>query len=602
MLLQGGSNKWVPATSIDGLFAAPPRPQMQINTPNAPDQTAPLSDTPGIASWPAAGPLPTIPGYEVLGELGRGGMGVVYKARQAGLKRLVALKMILSGVHAGTQELARFRGEAEAISRLQHPNIVQIYEVGEHEGRPYFSLEFVDGGSLDKKIAGQPLPPCEAATLAEALARAMEAAHQQGVVHRDLKPANVLLQAHGSPSVGLGVPKITDFGLAKQLDASNAQTRSGAIMGTPSYIAPEQAAGRKEIGPAADVYALGAILYEMLTGMPPFRGETPLDTILLVLSQEPVPPRRLVPKVPRDLETICLKCLEKTPGQRYATAEALADDLRHFLSGETIQARPAGAVERSWRWCRRNPVPASLLVVVTLLLIVVSMGSAFGLWHLSWLSGELVRQTALESAAQESDMLDSLNSYYSAKVVERVKKSGVEVTHDYESKKGAIPIPATLTIELGNHMSEEKRHGMQVRLYSDYPFRSRKNGGPRDKFEQEALDKLRANPSKPFWRFEDVQGKPSLRYATARLMQQSCVDCHNTHKESTKTNWKVGEVRGVVEIIRPLENDVAKTKEGLRGTFTLIGVISAALLAGLSALVVGLGLWGRSYGQSSSSH
>src|SRR5262249_30504873 len=354
MLLQQGTAKWVAATSITGLFltaavkkdaiVAAPAQQMMLATPPGHDQTPPSQDT-------GSAPLPTVPGYEILGELGRGGMGVVYKARQVGLKRMVALKMILSGVHAGTQELARFRGEAEAISRLQHPNIVQIYEVGEHEGRPYFSLEFVDGGSLDKQIAGQPLPPREAATLAEALARAMHAAHQQGVVHRDLKPANVLLQAHGQQSVALGIPKITDFGLAKQLDASNAQTRSGAIMGTPSYIAPEQAAGRKEIGPAADVYALGAILYEMLTGRPPFHGETPLDTILLVLSQEPVPPRRLVPKVPRDLETICLKCLEKSPTQRYASAESLADDLRHFLNGETIQARPAGAVERSWRWC-----------------------------------------------------------------------------------------------------------------------------------------------------------------------------------------------------------------------------------------------------------
>jgi serine/threonine protein kinase len=595
MLLQQGTVKWVAATSINGLFSlaaakkeavvAAPARQMMIATPPGHDQTLPLQEV-GTA------PLPTVPGYEILGELGRGGMGVVYKARQVGLKRLVALKMILSGAHAGPQELARFRGEAEAVSRLQHPNIVQIYEVCEHEGRPYFSLEYIDGGGLDGKIGGQPLPVQEAARMAEALARAVHAAHEQGVVHRDLKPANVLLTADGQP-------KITDFGLAKQLDASSAQTRSGAILGTPSYLAPEQALGKtKEMGPATDIYALGTILYEMLTGRPPFRGETPLDTVLQVISDEPTPASNLAAGVSRDLETICLKCLHKAPAGRYASALALANDLRHFLNGEPIAARPIGSIERTWRWCRRNPVPASLLVVVSLLLIVVSLGSAFGLWHLSRLSEQLVRETALESAAQESEMLESLNGFYSKEVVDRVKPFGIEVTHDYRSKNGAIPIPATLTIDLGNHISDKSERGMRVRLYSDFPFRSRKDGGPKDKFESTALVALKDNPAEPFYRFEDVQGKPALRYATARLMQESCVKCHNTHPDSMKTDWKVGDVRGVVEIIRPLDRDVAKTREGLRGTFTLIGTISGALLVGLSALVLGLGLWSRGYAQS----
>jgi len=310
-------------------------------------------------------PLPpvAIPGYEVLGELGRGAFGVVYQARQLALKRLVALKMILSGSHAGADQLARFRVEAEAVARLQHPNIVQIYEVGEQEGRPFFSLEFVDGGTLDKKLARTPLPAREAAQLLEVLAQAMHAAHQCGIIHRDLKPANVLLTKAGQL-------KITDFGLAKQLDAAVGQTASGVIMGTPSYMAPEQALGEsKKIGPAADVYALGAMLYEFLTGRPPFKGATPMDTLLQVTQDEPVPPSRLQPKVPRDLETICLKCLEKELAKRYGSAGELAEELGRFVRGEPVRARPVGRLERGWRWARRQPMVAGLAAAVLLVLL-----------------------------------------------------------------------------------------------------------------------------------------------------------------------------------------------------------------------------------------
>jgi hypothetical protein len=297
-----------------------------------------------------------VPGYEILGELGRGGMGVVYKARHLGLNRLVALKMILAGGHAGPDELARFRGEAEAVARLNHPNIVQIHDVGESGGLPYFSLEFVEGGSLDRKLNGTPLPADEAAKLVETLARAMAAAHVAGLVHRDLKPANVLLGADGTP-------KVTDFGLAKKLDTAG-QTASGAVMGTPSYMAPEQAGGKsREIGPLTDVYALGAILYECLTGRPPFKAATPLDTILQVVSEEPVPPTKLNTRVPVDLETICLKCLQKEPSKRYASAGELVEDLRRFQNGETIAARPAGMLERAGKWAMRRPAAAALLAV-----------------------------------------------------------------------------------------------------------------------------------------------------------------------------------------------------------------------------------------------
>ena len=286
-------------------------------------------------------PRESIPGYEIMGELGRGGMGVVYKALQKGPNRIVALKMILAGGHAEAKDLMRFRIEAEAVGHLQHPNIVQVYEVGEHNGLPFFSLEYVDGGSLLGKIGGMPQPAREAAKTLQALAQAMDYAHRRGIMHRDLKPANILLTSDG-------VPKITDFGLAKRFEEDASQTRTGAILGTPSYMAPEQAAGKsKEVGPPADIYALGSILYELLTGRPPFRGETVLDTIKMVQSAEPLPPSRLLSKMPRDLETICLKALNKEPRKRYETAGLLAEDLRRFLNREPILARPTSVWEHA---------------------------------------------------------------------------------------------------------------------------------------------------------------------------------------------------------------------------------------------------------------
>jgi formylglycine-generating enzyme required for sulfatase activity len=338
---------------------------------------------------PAAGDhraWPAVPGYDVLGELGRGAMGVVYKARQTSLAgRLVALKMVLAGDQAGAPDLARFRAEAEAVARLQHPNVVQIYEVGEQDGLPWFSLEYVGGGSLAGRLDGTPLPPAEAAQLVEVLARAVHCAHESGIVHRDLKPANVLLAACGpvggaQPHAADWVPKITDFGLAKRLDGAAGQTATGAIVGTPSYMAPEQAQGKgKEVGRAADIYALGAILYELLTGRPPFRAATMLDTILQVISEDPVPPRRLQSKTPRDLETVCLKCLRKEPHQRYASALALADDLRAFREGRGIRARRAPWWEKVARWGRRRPAAAALVLLGAALPPLMA-GGAFWYW------------------------------------------------------------------------------------------------------------------------------------------------------------------------------------------------------------------------------
>jgi hypothetical protein len=335
------------------------------------DPTLAATIDPGPLAGGAAVDAPAPPGYEILGELGRGGMGVVYKAKQVALNRVVALKMILAGGHAGAELRRRFLAEAQAVAKLKHPHIVQVFDLGEHQGHPYFALEFVAGGSLDKQLAGTPLPPQDAAMLVATLADAMAHAHAAGIVHRDLKPANVLVEA------GWAV-KVMDFGLAKTLDTDSGQTKSGSIMGTPSYMAPEQAQGRKDVGPPADVYALGAILYECLTGRPPFKAATPLDTVLQVLDQEPVPPTQLQPQTPRDLETIALKCLAKEPGRRYGSAQALADDLRRYLAGEPIRARPASVLERSGKWVRRNRAVTAAAAGIA---AALTLGLGLALWQ-----------------------------------------------------------------------------------------------------------------------------------------------------------------------------------------------------------------------------
>jgi len=318
-------------------------------------------------------PFPAIDGYELLDVLGRGGMGVVYKARDCRLGRIVAIKTIAEAQHATPEQLGRFLAEAEVVARLQNPHIIQIHAIGEYQGRPYFSLEYAGGGSLAERLARGPMAAGAAADLVETLARAVESAHRGGIVHRDLKPSNVLLTDYD-------VPKVADFGLAKLVGGDSARTVSGQIMGSPSYMAPEQAEGRsREVGPAADVYALGAILFQALTGRPPFVGDSAMETLRLVVSTDVIPPRRLRPAVPRDLETICLKCLEKEPPKRYATAVALADDLKRFREGRPIAARPVGMVGRLWRHSRRNPM-LSLSLAALALTFALGTPSLFWLW------------------------------------------------------------------------------------------------------------------------------------------------------------------------------------------------------------------------------
>jgi serine/threonine-protein kinase len=434
-------------------------------------------------------------------------MGIVYKARHLALDRIVALKMILHGDHAGAVERQRFRAEALAVGRLQHPNIVQVFEVGEVAGRPFFSLEYLDGGSLTMRC-GVPTPPRDASALVARLARAVHYAHERGIVHRDLKPANVLLRADGTP-------KIADFGLAKHLDDHSGPTLSGAVLGTPSYMAPEQAAGRRGgIGPPCDVYALGAILYELLTGRPPFRGEDHLEILCRVFSEEPLPPSRSQPGVPRDLETICLKCLEKTPPRRYPSAAELALDLERYLAGEPIRARPVGRGERLLKWVRRRPAVAALwgLALAAVLL-------SAGLWGWQARARASRRLQTARAVEQTLDRAASLRGRDWGAALAEVRRAEVLLEQGEGSEELRQRVAGLLAELEGEQRDrrmveqlEERRLPLEI-LEGELDF-ARANDNLRAAFVEYGIDVLRLPPDQAADR---VRARPISDQLTAAL-------------------------------------------------------------------------------------
>lgn len=551
-------------------------------------QARDLSLDPGrrLASKLAEGPC-RLGRFELEAELGVGSFGYVFRARDTELGRTVALKVQRAGSFASDEDVERFLREARSVAQLKHPAIVSLYDTGHTEdGVCFLVTEFIAGETLEKKLQTARFDDGAAARLVAEIADALQYAHEQGVVHRDVKPSNILLD-------GQGRPHIMDFGLAKR-DAGETITSEGRLMGTPAYMSPEQAGGHPhEVDARSDVYSLGVVLYEMLTLERPFQGNRRL-LLLQVLEDEPRPPRQLNEKIPRDLQTICLKAMAKSAARRYQSAAELADDLRRFLRGEAIHARPTGHVERLFRWCRRYPLAAGLL-------LAVSLGSAVGFWHLSRLSKHFVQETALDSARMEAEMLERINAYYSEEIVGHLDMKKVKVTHEYANKDDAIPLPATMLIEAGERISRPTANaqgtpGMQVRLYSEYPWRA--HGGPKDDFQLRALNVLRgkaaggaeteAGADLSFHEFTEKDGRPVVRFAKAQVMKKSCVDCHNGDKKmSPKVDWKVGDLAGILEVTRPLDRDIARTHSGLRGTFILMGSVAAALV-GISCVL----LWG----------